>query len=412
MSRQNGTVTTTTPRPLRFGIRRDLTRTTGTEHSDRVTYVELFFDLIFVFALTQLSAHLYENQTLVGAIESAMLVLALWWAWSYTSWVTNLLDPARLPVRGIVIVLALFGLVMSTSIFESFGDRGIVFAIAYVLLQVVRTLFMLSATARHDRQMFRDFVRVFVWISASGVFWIVGALVPIELRLGFWLVALGIEYLSAAVGFRVPGLDVTRVSEWELSGTHIAERSALFVIIALGESFIVTGFAFVAQESSVLGVLGVLLAFIAAVTMWWLYFDHGERAGARAVENIEKPGPIVRLVYTYIHAIIVAGIVLVSVADKEVLGEPEAEVTLAVAIIIAGGPGLYLIGLCLFRWVVARELLLSHVVAVGMLAVVAVTAPLFTVITMFALTTGILVITAIWETTLRVRAGGDDAEAG
>ena len=412
MSRQTVPVTTTTGGTFRFGMRRDLTRPDRTEHSDRVTYVELLFDLIFVFALTQLSAFLYANQTFVGTIESAMLVLALWWIWSYTTWVTNLLDPARLPVRGIVIVLALFGLVMSMSIYESFGDRGIVFAIAYVSLQMVRTLFMVSATARHDQRMYRDFLRVLVWTSASGIFWIVGALVPIELRLAFWLVALGIEYLSAAIGFRVPGLDAARMSEWELSGAHIAERSALFVLIAIGESFIVTGFAFVAQEASLLGVVGVLLAFVGAVTMWWLYFDHGERAGARAVEKIEKPGRIVRLAYTYVHAIIVAGIVLVSVADKEVLGHPEAAITAPLAIIIAGGPALYLLGLSAFRWVVARELLVSHLVGIGMLAATALASPVFNVITMFTVSIGILVITAVWETTLRVRAGGDDREAG
>ncbi len=410
-TRHNGEVTTT-PGTYKFGIRRDLTRPDGTEHSDRVTYIELFFDLIFVLALTQLSGYLYDNLTLTGALESAILTLGLWWVWSYTTWVTNLLDPARLPVRAIVISLALCGLVMSTSISESFGDRGIVFAIAYVLIQVVRTIFVMLAVARHNRRVFRDFLRVLVWLAASGVFWLLGAVVPLDFRLLLWLVAIAIEYVSIAVQFRVPGMPGSDVDDWNLSGPHIAERSALFVIIALGESFLVTGFAFVAQESSLLGVIGVLLSFTCAVTMWWLYFDHGERAGARTVERLDEPGRVVRLAYVYVHALIVTGVVLVSVADKEVLGHPQSDISLPIAIVIAGGPLLYLLGLVIFRWVVARELLLSHLIGSALLCLVGALAGIFTVLAMFAAATAILVMVAIWETTVRVRAGGDDLEAG
>ncbi len=395
-----------------FGLRRSLLRPEGGEHSDRVTYIELLFDLIFVFALTQLSRYLYENQSPIGALESGMLVLALWWVWVYTTWVTNWLDPARLPVRGAVIGLSLVGLAMSVSIYESFGDRGLTFAIAYVGLQIGRTVFMIAAVARHDRDLFQDFVRVLVWLVASGAFWIVGGLVPIEWRLAFWIVALAIEYLSAAVGFRVPGMNSARVGDWDLSGPHIAERSALFVIIALGESFLVTGFAFVAQESSVVGVVSVLLAFVNTVTLWWLYFDHGERAGAKAVARAAKPGRIVRLAYTYTHALIVAGIVLGSVADKEVLGHPDDPMKLSIAVVITGGPFLYLVGLTVFRWIVAREVLVSHIVGAALMVVAfAASAPL-TPFALFAVTTALLVATAAWETVTRVRAGGDDEEAG
>ena len=370
---QNGGVTRPTnaaPAGVRFGLRRNLLRPDDSARSDRVTYIELFFDLIFIFALTQLSRYLYENQSWVGALESAMLVLALWWVWVYTSWATNWLDPARLPVRGVVIGLSLVGFVMSTSIYESFGDRGIAFAIAYVTLQLGRTLFMVFALARHDPALYRTFLRMLVWLSVAGAFWILGALLPLEFRLPFWIGALAIEYLSASLGFRVPGMGRATVDDWDLSGPHIAERSALFVIIALGESFLVTGFAFVAQDSTPAGVLGMLLAFVTAVAMWWLYFDHGERAGSKAIAASATPGRIARLAYTYVHAIIVAGIVLSSVADKEILAHPDQAVSLETAVTIVGGPVLYLVGLVLFRRVVARELLVSHLAGVLALLVV------------------------------------------
>jgi low temperature requirement protein LtrA len=414
MLRQNGAVNTTpkAPRLPPFGIRRNLLRPDGGERSVRVTHIELLFDLIFVFALTQLSRYLYENQSPTGALESAVLVLALWWVWVYTTWVTNWLDPARLPVRAAVIGLALVGLIMSVSIFESFGDRGLTFAIAYVVLQIGRTVFMIAAVARHNRDLSHDFARVLIWLAASGVFWILGGLASIEFRIWFWLIALGIEYLSGAVGFRLPGQGSARVEDWDISGPHIAQRSALFVIIALGESFLVTGFAFVAQESSAIGVASVLLAFVNAVTLWWLYFDHAERAGAKAIARADKPGRIGNRAYTYTHAIIIAGIVLGSVADKEVLGHPDDAMKISTAIVIAGGPLLYLVGLTVFRWIVVREMLLSHIVGAALMVVTFAASAGMTPFVLFAVMTAILVATAAWETTTRVRAGGDDEQAG
>ena len=404
--------TKTAPDAARFGFRRNLLRPDDSERADRVTYIELFFDLIFILALTQLSRYLYENQSWTGALESAMLVLALWWVWVFTTWVTNWLDPARLPVRGVIIALSLVGLVMSTSIFESFGDRGIVFAIAYVSLQLGRTVFMVLALARHDRALHQTFLRMLAWLSVAAVFWIVGALLPLEFRLPFWIAALAIEYLSASLGFRVPGTGKAGVDDWDLSGPHIAERSALFVIIALGESFLVTGFAFVAQESSLPGVLGMLLAFVTAVAMWWLYFDHGERAGSKAIARASAPGRIARLAYTYVHAIIIAGIVLTSVADKEMLEHPDEAMRWSTAVTVVGGPALYLVGLVLFRRIVARELLVSHLTGVAALLVVFAFAFQVSPLLLGAMTTAVLVTVAGWETIVRVRTGTDEAEAG
>ena len=397
---------------LRLGFRRSLLRPADTERSDRVTYIELFFDLTFVFALTQLSRYLYSNQSWAGALESIILVLALWWLWVYTTWVTNWLDPARLPVRGVIVGLSLVGLVISTSIYDSFGSQGLVFAIAYVTLQLGRTIFMVLALARHDPALHATFLRILVWLSVAGALWIVGALLPLTFRLPAWLIALGIEYGSASLGFHIPGLKAPGVDDWDVSGPHIAERSALFVIIAIGESFLVTGFAFVDQEPSVLGVAGLFLAFVNGVAMWWLYFDHGERAGSKAITASSEPGRIARLAYTYVHAIIIAGIVLTSVADKSVLEHPEAAMTLPVAVTLVGGPLFYLMGLLLFRWIVTRVVLVSHLVGVGLLALAGAVAPLLTPLGLGATTSVILIVVAAEETVARVRAGTTDDDAG
>ncbi len=405
------------PFPAQFGIRRNLLRPDVSERADRVTYIELFFDLIFVFALTQLSRYLYENQSWVGALESAVLVLALWWVWVYTTWVTNWLDPARLTVRGVIIGLALLGLVVSTSIYESFGDRGLVFAIAYVVLQLGRTVFMMLAVVRHNPELYRTFVRILVWLIVAGTFWIAGGLLPLEYRLPLWSAALAIEYVSAGLGFRVPRLGRSGVESWDLSGPHIAERSALFVIIALGESFLVTGFAFVAQDVSLPGVIGLMLAFLSGLSMWWLYFDHSERAGAQALERAAEPGRIARVAYTYVHAVIIAGIVLCSVADKEILEHPADAMTLSTAVIVCGGPFLYITGMFLFRLRVTGEVLVPYLVGLGLLGLVFTLAVLgepavISPLGLGALSVAALVVVAAWETVVRVRQGTTDADAG
>ncbi|TFC41142.1 low temperature requirement protein A [Cryobacterium sp. TmT2-59] len=414
---QTGPVTSqphTTPaiRSPGFGIRRNLLRPDHSAQADRVTHIELFFDLIFVLALTQLSRYLYENQSWAGALESAVLVLALWWIWVHTTWVTNVLDPARLPVRGAVIGLSLIGLVISVSIYESFGDRGLVFALAYVLLQLGRTAFMAIAVARHDSALFRTFVRIFLWLAMAGAFWIVGGLLPPAYRLALWTLALGIEFLSAGVGFPVPGLGRSRPRNAELTGAHIAERSALFVIIALGESFLVTGFAFVDQSASLAGVLGLLIAFVSGVAMWWLYFDHAESAGSRALAADEGSGRVARLAYTYVHAVIIAGVVLTGVGDKEILGHPHDTMMLSTAVTITGGPLLYLLGLALFRLVVTGEVLLSHLLGIVLLLCLLPLSFLLSPLLLGAASMGVLAVVACWETIVRLRNGTADEEAG
>ena len=160
------------------------------------------------------------------------------------------------------------------------------------------------------------------------------------------------------------------------------------------------------------GVLGLLVAFVTAVAMWWLYFDHGERAGSKAIARSSAPGRIARLAYTYVHAIIIAGIVLTSVADKEILEHPDASMTLSTAVIVVGGPALYLVGLVLFRRIVARELLVSHLAGVVALLVVFALAFQMSPLLLGAMTTAVLVIVAGWETVVRVRTGTDEPEAG
>ena len=392
---------------MAFGMTRDVLRPTNSPRADRVTYVELFFDLLFVLALTQLSAYLYENQTPLGAFEGVIMVCALWWAWVSTTWVTNWLDPVKLPVRGAVIALAFVALVMSVSIAEAFGDRAWAFAIAYVVLQVGRTVFIVWATARHDRRAARDFSLILCWTVAGGALWIVGALLPLGWQLPLWTAALALELLGTVLGFPVPGRGKVQLRSWDLSGPHIAERTSLFVLIAIGEGLLVTGFAFVDKESSVASIAAMSTAFVAAAAAWWIYFDHGERVGAEAIEASAEPARLARTAYTWVHLPVIAGIVLMSVGDKEMLALPDQR-GLAPTIVIVGAPILFLTGTALFRrvlegrWVRAQ---LAGLAALVLLAGAGLAGFAVNALTLSITTAVVLVGVAAGETVERLHRG-------
>ena len=161
-------------------------------HHARVGFVELFFDLVFVFAVTQISHSLLGHLTWHGALEAAMMTAAVWWAWIYTGWVTNWLDPERIPVRIALFVLMALGLLMSISVPEAFAGRGLLFAAAFVVTSVFRSGFMLWAS-RNDAILPRNFQRILIWQLMSGVLWLAGGVVDGEMRIALWLAALAID---------------------------------------------------------------------------------------------------------------------------------------------------------------------------------------------------------------------------
>ena len=212
----------------------------GHEHH-RVTFVELFFDLVFVFAVTQLSHGLLEHLTPLGALQAAILLLAVWWTWIDTAWITNWLDPESRAVRLMLFVLMLAGLVLSASIPKAFQDRALPFAVAYIFMLAVRDMFMLWALHNHDAGNHRNFLRISIWHVVVVPFWLAGALMDGPARMGLWAIAVGIETIAPMAGFWVPGLGRSTTADWNIEGAHMAERCGLFIIIALGESVLITG---------------------------------------------------------------------------------------------------------------------------------------------------------------------------
>lgn len=362
--------------------------------------VELFFDLVFVFAVTQLSHALLADLSIANATRVALVMLAVWWVWIYTSWVTNWLDPERLPVRIALFVLMLAGLLLSVSIPQAFGTRGLVFAAAYVFMQVGRTLFFLWAVRGGTPVLVRNFQRIVAWFLLSAMFWIAGGLAHGEARLGWWALALLVEFVSPLLYFWVPGLGRSSTTDWNIDGAHLAERCALFIIIALGESLLVTGATFAELAWTPDTFSGFLSAVVGTIAMWWIYFDTGARRAEHRMTHSSDPGRHARRAYTYMHALIVAGIIVSAVADEIVLVHPHHAETGAMAVIL-GGPACYLAGSALFKWSTNDRMTppLSHMVGMLLLALLATTAPrlhLSPLATSLG-TTAVLAVVAVWE---------------
>jgi len=369
----------------------------GHEHS-RVTYVELFFDLVFVFAITQLSHTLLEHLSLGGLLQTALLLMAVWWVWIYTSWVTNWLDPEKTPVRLLLFALMLAGLVLSTSIPQAFESRGLAFAGAYVFMQVGRSLFMVWALKGHSPGNYHNFQRITCWLALSGLFWIAGAFAQGDTRFALWAVALVIESVGPSLGFWTPGLGASTTSDWDVEGGHLAERCGLFVIIALGESVLVTGATFAKLAWTPVTMTAFVVAFVGSVAMWWIYFNIGAERGSRHISASDDPGSMARLAYTYLHLVLVAGIIVVAVGDELVLAHPTGHADIKTAAVLLGGPALYLIGNLLFKRTSAKHFPLSHLVGLGLLALLTPAAAVASPLLLSCATTLVLIMVAIWET--------------
>ena len=369
----------------------------GHEHS-RVTFVELFFDLVFVFAVTQLSHTLLAHLTLGGLLQATLLLMAVWWVWIYTTWVTNWLDPDRTPVRLLLFTLMLAGLVLSTSIPKAFESKGLAFASAYVFMQLGRTLFMLWALKGNNAANYRNFQRIICWLALSALFWIAGAFAEGNARLMLWGTALLLEYVSPSLRFWTPGLGASTTSDWDVEGSHLAERCGLFMIIALGESVLVTGAKFANLPWTSTSIAAFLVAFVGSVAMWWVYFNIGAERARRHISSSRDPGRLARLTYTYMHLPLVAGIIVTAVGDELVLAHPTGHLEAKTAAVLIGGPALYLIGNLLFKRTSARNYPLSHMVGLALLVSLIPAAAFADPLTFAAATTAVLVIVAVWET--------------
>ena len=325
------------------------------EHA-KVTFVELFFDLVFVFTIIQLSHSLSHHFNLHGIVQTFILMLAVWLVWIYTTWHLNWLDPDKVLVRVMLYGVMFAGLLLSTAIPDAFAEKGLFFGIAFAFIQIGRTLFVTWATKKREPKIYRVFVLISLWLTFSGVFWVLGGLADPHDRLIYWAIAVGIEFFAPMCGFWVPGLGKTGPRDWDISGAHMAERCGLFIIICLGEGICVNGATFSKIPWTAINIGAFAVSFMITVLMWWNYFHCGQYAGTKRIENSDNPGKIAMWAYHFSHIPIVIGIIFFAVASYFLFKHPTemTDAKTAVAFIVSGM--LFIVGCICFKRIVSGKI--------------------------------------------------------
>jgi low temperature requirement protein LtrA len=277
-------------------------------------------------------------------------------------------------------------------------------------MQVGKTVFLWVSTPRWRTLARMNAIRITAWLSASAIFWIAGGFAQGNARLLLWAAALAIEYLSPAVRFWIPKYGASEVADWVVEGGHMAERCAGFIIIALGESIVVTGATF-AELAWTLETVGAFAsAFIGSLAMWWIYFHKGAEAGSEQISRASDPGRLARLAYTYLHMPIVAGIIVSAVADELVLKHPSGHSDLKTVLSAIGGPLLFLLGTILFKHTIRGFLQLSHGVGIVALGILAWFAGGLSPLLLSILTTAIMIVVAVWES-ISLKSGASESQS-
>ncbi|MDS1272585.1 low temperature requirement protein A [Lipingzhangella sp. LS1_29] len=319
---------------------RGIARHSGHRRSE-VGPIELYFDLVYVFAIIQLSHLLLDQLTWRGFAETAVVFAALWWGWNYTAWAMNWLNPANSRVQLLNVVLMVATLGMAVSLPEAFGDAGLLFAGCFVFMGLVRPLFMIVGF--WGQQLAANYTALLSWSALAGVFWIAGAVLPSELRLWLWLIAVLIDYAAPLVNFRIPGLVSAPMERWDTDAEHLAERNRLVFIIALGESILLMGGAVAATEIlNTTTLLSLLLGFAGLTVLWWNYFA----LAGHDVTGGEGGTGALRFAFAYAHALMVFGAILVAVSIE--LRVTHEHLSLPMILVTVGGPLVYLAGNVLF----------------------------------------------------------------
>jgi low temperature requirement protein LtrA len=325
----------------------------------KVTTVELFFDLVYVFTIIQLSHYLLEHQTWTGALEAVTLFAAVWWAWNYTAWAANWIDPDHPAGRMLMLALMACALLMAVAIHYAFSYRAGLFVFAYVAMALIRAGYM--ALVMRGSQMGRNYFQLGVWSVVSGVFWTLGALIE-PLRLPLWIMAVLIDYAGPYAGFWMPGHGKTPMETWTLKGLHLLERNQLIFIIALGESILLLGGTMVGADLNGTIVLTAAIGFALIIALWWLYFVHSGEDGEAAFHIEAEQAKLARAGLAYAHGIMVCGAIVVAVAIEAILAHPTDPLHLPAIIIAVAGPLIYMFGNALFRRTIAREIPLTYLI--------------------------------------------------
>ena len=321
-----------------------------------------------------MSHHPLPEPTARTTLQTALLLAMVWLVWVYTTWVTNWMDPERIEIRLLLVLLMLISLVMSAALPHAFGGWGWVVGTAYAVQQIGRSVFTVAAL-RGSPGLRRNFERILAWCVVSGAFAVAGGLVTGPARDAAWVLAVAVDVTGGLAGFATPGLGRSLTSDWTIEGGHFAERCQAFILIALGESIVIIGATLSAvTHVTATSVAAFVVAFAGSVALWWLYFDRSAGASAEVIAASDDPGRLGRSAYHLIHPVMVAGIIVAAAGDDKILSSPSSAATAASTALILGGPALFLAGHAAFKFVVWRVVPWTRLAGMAVLALLSLTA--------------------------------------
>jgi low temperature requirement protein LtrA len=318
------------------------------EREQRVTPLELFFDLVFVFAFTQVTTVLSDDPTWGGLGHGLLILAALWWAWAAYAWLTNTVDPGEGAVWGAMLVAMAAMFVAALAVPDAFGRHGVVFGVAFLIVNVMHlTLYALGA--RGDRDLLAAILRIAPSALAGAALIIAAGFVHGWLRSVLWLAALAVGFFGPLLG---------GMSGWRVQPAHFVERHGLIVIIAIGESLVAIGLGARDRRLGASVIVAAVLGLVVVTSFWLAYFDFFQVRGLQILTDrsgTERTG-LARDIYTYLHLPMVAGVVLFAFALKKTLAHVGDDLGTVPAFGLCGGPALYLLAFVALRLRVGRTL--------------------------------------------------------
>ena len=371
-----------------------LSEETSQEEERKTSYLELFFDLVFVFAFTQVTSLILEDPSASGFARSALVLGLVWWAWSAYAWMTNAIDIESAVTRLIVFAAMAAGFFMALAVPDAYQDEGVWFAVAYFTVRILNTT-LFSWGVRHDPGQLRATFRLAPWFLTAALVALAGGFAEGDTRTHFWLVSLTIDVVGT--------LTVAR-ADWRVSPSHFAERFGLIVIIALGESIVAIGLATTELDRDRTFAISVVIAFAGVAALWWAYFDFPAVAAERSLKRASPRarGPLARDVFTFFHYPIVLGIIFYAVAAKKTLADPGKPLSETGRWALGLGIAFFLLGFVLARFRVIRRVAWERLAAGAASVIVAVALDGTDAIVTLAIVIAILVVSVAVET-IRLR---------
>jgi low temperature requirement protein LtrA len=336
------------------------------EQKYEVTPLELLFDLVFAFALSELSQHLLTHLSWRGTAETLVMLLAIFAAWFTTSWSATMIRADQSRTRWLVLAVMLVGLFMNASVTMAFTTSGWAFVIPLLLIQLGRTVWTLINSTN---VVLRDhYYRTLLWVIATTPLWISGATVNAEARLLWWALAAGIDQIGRWLAHPIPGRRL-RSENVEFDAGHMLERCHMFLLIALGETVVTTGMAISESSLPMMTLATGTFALVGTVALWALSFGRSHRIILRHLEKTSDP---IRASRHAVNAlmVMVAGLIAVAVANKEVIAHPRGHTSLELSLLLGGGPILFLAAQGWYLWAVPNVRSQLHVIGGGALLLV------------------------------------------